>query len=80
VLTHRRRLISLIKAGERSPAFKKKGGNMLLETKAKFFDLQRVIEKKEMELKNLYQLRVELVQEINKLEEPEQFKEELITA
>ena len=53
---------------------------MLLETKAKFFDLQRVIEKKEMELKNLYQLRVELVQEINKLEEPEQFKEELITA
>jgi cell division protein FtsB len=41
---------------------------MLQEAKAKFFDLQRVIEQKQAELNGLVELRVNLVKEIEKLE------------
>jgi hypothetical protein len=41
---------------------------MLQEAKAKFFDLQRVIETKQNELNHLIDLRVGLVQQIERLE------------
>jgi hypothetical protein len=43
----------------------------LLEAKAKFFDMQRVIEQKDVELKQLVELRQNLVSEIIRLEKLE---------
>lgn len=40
----------------------------LLETKAKFFDISRVIDNKDIELRQLIKMRQELVIEIEKLE------------
>ena len=40
----------------------------LLEAKAKFFDLQRVIDQKQVELQHLVKLRTELVGQIESFE------------